>query len=46
VLIRKIAVYGAEKWTVWKVDKKYLGCLEMWGWKMMEKIIYTDRMKN
>jgi hypothetical protein len=46
VLIRKKTVYGAEKWTVRKVDKKYLGCLEMWGWKIMEKIIYTDRMKN
>ena len=40
-----IALYGAETWTVQKVDQKYLESLEMWCWRMMEKISWTDREK-
>jgi hypothetical protein len=28
--IWSIALYGAETWTLWKVDQKYLESLEMW----------------
>jgi len=37
--IWSIAVYGVEKWTIRKLNQKYLGCFEMLGWKIMEKII-------
>jgi hypothetical protein len=35
-------LYGAETWTLWKVDQKYLESFEMWSRKRMEKIC----MKN
>jgi hypothetical protein len=44
--IWSIALYGIETWTLGKVDQKYLESFEMWCWKRMEKIIWTDRMKN
>jgi hypothetical protein len=25
-----IALYGAETWTLWKVDQKYLESVEIW----------------
>jgi hypothetical protein len=39
-------VYGAENWTLRKVDQKYLGSLEMWCWRRMEKISWTDPVRQ
>jgi hypothetical protein len=46
--ILSIAVYGVENWTIRKLDKKYtyLECFEMWCWERMEKISWTDRVRN
>jgi hypothetical protein len=41
-----IALYGAETWTLRKVDQKYLRSFEMWCWRRMEKISWTDRVRN
>jgi hypothetical protein len=41
-----IALYGAEKWTLRKVDQKYLESFEMWCWRRMEEISWTDRVRN
>jgi hypothetical protein len=38
--------YGAETWTLWEIIKKYLESFEMWCWRRMEKISWTDRMIN
>jgi hypothetical protein len=43
--IWSIAFYDAEKWTLRKVDQKYLESLEMWCWRRME-ISWTDRVRN
>jgi hypothetical protein len=39
-------LYGAETWTLRKVDQKYLESFEMWGWRRMEMISWTDRVRN
>jgi hypothetical protein len=39
-------VCGAEIWILRKVDQKYLGIFEMWCWRRMEKISWTDRVRN
>jgi hypothetical protein len=39
-------LYGFETWTVWKVEQKYLIGFEMSCWKRMEKISWTDHVKN
>jgi hypothetical protein len=44
--IWSIALYGAEKWTLRKVDRKCLESFEMWCWRRMEKISWTDRVRN
>jgi hypothetical protein len=41
-----IALYGAERWTLRKIDQKYLESFEMWCWRRMEKISWTDRVRN
>jgi hypothetical protein len=44
--IWSIALYGAETWTLQKVDHKHLKNFEMWCWRRMEKISWTDRVRN
>jgi hypothetical protein len=39
-------LYGAETWTVRKVDQKYLGNYEMWYCRRIEKISRTNCVKN
>jgi hypothetical protein len=41
-----IALYGAETWTLRAVDQKHLKSFEMWCWRRMEKISWTDRVRN
>jgi hypothetical protein len=41
-----VAFYGAETWTLRKVDQKYLERFEMYCWRRMEKISWTDRVRN
>jgi hypothetical protein len=38
-------LYGAETWTLRKVDQQYLESFEMWCWRRME-ISLTDRVKK
>jgi hypothetical protein len=40
------ALYGAEPWTFLKIDQKCLENFEMWCWRRMEKIIWTDHVRN
>jgi hypothetical protein len=44
--IWSISLCGAETWTLRAADQKYLGSFEMWCWRRMEKISWTDRVRN
>jgi hypothetical protein len=44
--IWSIALYDAETWTLWTVDQKHLESFEMWCWRRMEKISWTDHVRN
>jgi hypothetical protein len=44
--ICSVALCGAETWTLRKVDQKYLESSEMWCWGRMEKISWTDSVRN
>jgi hypothetical protein len=44
--IWSIALYGAETWMLWEVDQKHLKRFEMWCWRRMEKISWTDHVRN
>jgi len=39
-------LYGAENWTLRKLDQKYLERFEMLCWRRMEIISWTDRVRN
>jgi hypothetical protein len=39
-------LFGAETWTIQTVDQKYHESNEMWCWRRMEKISWTDRVRN
>ena len=44
--IWSIALYGAETWMVWAVDQKHLESFEMWCWRRMGKISWTEHVRN
>jgi len=44
--IWSIALYGADTWTLRAVDQKHLESSGMWCWSKMEKIIWTDHVRN
>jgi hypothetical protein len=44
--IWSIALYGAETWTLRTVDQKHLKSFEMWWWRRMKKISWTDHVRN
>jgi len=41
-----ITLYGVETWTIRAVDQKHLESFEMWCWSRMEKISWTDHVRN
>ena len=41
-----MALYGAETWTLRATDQKRLENFEMWCWRRMEKISWTDHVRN
>jgi hypothetical protein len=44
--IWSVALYGAEIGKVWGVDRKQLESFEMWWWRRMEKISWTDLVRG
>jgi hypothetical protein len=44
--IWSIALYGAKTWTLRAADQKHLESFEMWCGRRMEKIIWTDHVRN
>jgi hypothetical protein len=40
------ALYGAETWTLQAVDQKHLESFKMWCWRRMEKISWTNHVRN
>ena len=45
-LVWTTLLYGSETWTLKKEDIRKLEALEMWLWRRMEKIRWTDRITN
>ena len=41
-----MALYGAETWTLRAADQKYLESFEVLCWRRMEKISWTDHVRN
>jgi hypothetical protein len=44
--ILNVDVYDAETWTLRAVDQKLLESFEMWCWRRLEKINWTENVRN
>ncbi|KAI5634899.1 hypothetical protein NE865_12382 [Phthorimaea operculella] len=44
--IWSIALYGSETWTMTQRDRERLEAFEMWCWRRMEKISWTEKRTN
>lgn len=45
-LVWTTLLYGCETWTLRKEEIRRLEAVEMWLWRRMEKISYTERITN
>jgi hypothetical protein len=45
-LIWPVTLYGSETWTLRKTDLQRLEAFEMWIWRRMEKISWTEKKSN
>ena len=41
-----VVLYGAETWTLRRNEQKRLEEFEMWIWRRMERVKWTDKIKN
>ena len=41
-----MALYGAETWTIRATDQKRVESFEMWCWRRMVTISWTDHVRN
>jgi len=41
-----VALYAAETWTLTKANKQLLNAFEMWTWRRMLKISWTEKVTN
>ena len=41
-----IALYGTETWTLRRNERKRLEAFEMWMWKRMERVKWTNKIKK
>lgn len=44
--IWSIALYGCETWTMTQRDREILEAFEMWCWRRMERISWTEKITN
>ena len=40
-----VVLYGAETWTLLRNEQKQLEAFEMWVWRRMERVKWTDKLK-
>ena len=45
-LICNVTLYGAKTWTMRKEDVKRMEAFEMWIWRRMERICWTEHRIN
>ncbi|KAF0752817.1 THAP-type domain-containing protein [Aphis craccivora] len=43
---KRVLLYGCETWTINEQDKKKLEAIEMWIWRRLLKISWTERKSN
>ncbi|KAJ4451478.1 hypothetical protein ANN_02941 [Periplaneta americana] len=41
-----VALYEAETWTLWRNEEKQIEAFEIWIWRRMECVKWTDRIRN
>ena len=42
-LVFPIVLYGAESWTMRKLERKMIDAFELWCWRRLLRVTWTDR---
>ena len=41
-----VVLYGAETWALRRNEQKQLEAFEMWVWRRIDRVKWTDKIKN
>ena len=45
-MIKSVVLYDSDTWTLMKEDIQRLKAFEMWTWRRMEKVSWTEHKTN
>ena len=45
-MVYPVVMYGCESWTVKKVDHRRIDAFELWCWRRLLRVPWTDRRSN
>ena len=44
--IHHVVIYGCESWTIKKAECQRIGAFELWGWRRLLRVPWTERRSN
>ena len=45
-LVFPVVLYGSESWTMTKADRRRVDSFELWCWRRLQKISWTEKVPN
>ena len=45
-LVCPIVLYGAESWTIRRLERKMIDDFKLWCWRLLLRVTWTDRKTN
>ena len=45
-MVFPVVMYGCESWTVKKAERQRIGALELWCWRRLLRVPWTERRSN
>ena len=45
-MVFPVVTYGCESWTIWKAEHQIIDVFELWCWRRLLKVHWTERRSN
>ena len=42
-MVFPVVVYGCESWTIWKAEHRRIDAFELWCWRRLLRVLWTER---
>ena len=45
-IVFAVAMYGCESWTIKKAERRRIGAFELWCWRRLLRLSWTEKRSN